>query len=156
MVSDRTLNQMQGHSSPECPMRQTLFAGKGYTQKSNFSSALAHRKNHTIRNAACKYRKLQGESLDLISFSYEFKEGIGCSHWVLTVLLLLKMTACWFKAEIFRMHSYLFPVVCSLDCLERKCCMCDDFFSRSSKLSNWANQKRRVCTYHSACFNSIN
>ena len=90
MVSDRTLNQVQGHSSPVCPLRQTLFAGKGYTQKSNFSSALAHRKNHTIRNAACKYRKLQGESLDLISFSYEFKEGIGCSHWVLTVLLLLK------------------------------------------------------------------
>lgn len=51
MVSDRTLNQVQGHSSPECPMRQTLFAGKGYTQKSNFSSALAHRKNHTIRSA---------------------------------------------------------------------------------------------------------
>lgn len=26
------------------------------------------------------------------------------------------------------MHSYLFPVWCSLDCLERNCCMCDDFF----------------------------
>lgn len=128
MVSDRALNQVQGHSSTECRMRQNLFAGKDYTQKSNFSSALASRKNHSIRSAVCKQRKLKGEGLDLISFSYEFKEGIGCSHWVLAVLLLLKMTAWWFKAEIFRMHSYLFPVLCSLDCLERKCCMCYDFF----------------------------
>lgn len=54
MVSDTALSQVQGHSNTECCMKQILFAGKDYTQKSNFSSALASMKNHSIRSAVCK------------------------------------------------------------------------------------------------------
>ena len=85
MVGDsRALNQVQGPSGhwalSECPMRLTLFAGKDYTQKSSFSSTLAYRENHTISSVVSKYRKLQSEGLDLLSFSYEVKQGIGSSQ----------------------------------------------------------------------------